>query len=191
MADETDADVARLARRGEAAGIAAWAEARRESGEFAQGLVPRTVADGAVVELREVTGDTVRAICALQVAPSQRRFVAPNAVSIAEAHFSPTAWFRAVVGDDVPVGFVLCSFEPETNEYYLWRFMIGEGFQGHGFGKAAISRVVEHVRTLPGATGLITSWVPGEGSPEGFYLGLGFTPTGEVDEGEVVGRLAL
>ena len=47
------------------------------------------------VELREVTGETVREICRLEVAPGQDRFVAPNAVSIAEAYFHPTAWFRA------------------------------------------------------------------------------------------------
>ena len=38
---------------------------------------------------------------------------------------------------------------------------------------------------------LLLSYVPGEGSPEGFYRGLGFEPTGEVDEGEVVMRLRL
>jgi diamine N-acetyltransferase len=172
-------------------GIAGWAEARRSDGELPMQPGPRTVAAGAIVELREVTGETVRAICILHVAPAQRRFVAPNAVSIAEAHFAPTAWFRAVYADDIPVGFVMLSLEPEKSEYHLWRFMIADGFQGHGFGKAAIGKVVEFVRTQPGATALITSWVPGEGSPEGFYLGLGFTPTGEVDDGEVVGRLPL
>ena len=51
--------------------------------------------------------------------------------------------------------------------------------------------LADHVRNLPGATHLVTSRVPGPGSPEGFYLGLGFEPTGEVDDGEVVGRLEL
>ena len=51
---------------------------------------------GAVVTLREITGDTVRTICALRVAPAQERLVAPNAVSIAQAHFEPGAWFRAI-----------------------------------------------------------------------------------------------
>jgi diamine N-acetyltransferase len=180
-----------VADPGEAAGIAAWAEAGEARGEFVSQPATRTVASGAVIELREVTGDTVRSICALQVAPAQRRFVAPNAVSIAEAHFAPTAWFRAVYADDAPVGFVMLSLEPETAEYHLWRFMIADGFQGFGFGKAAIGHVVDFVRTQPGATALITSWVPGEGTPEGFYLGLGFEPTGEVDDGEVVGRLPL
>jgi hypothetical protein len=43
------------------------------------------MAERAVVELREITFETVRAICRLGVAPSQADFVAPNAVSIAEA----------------------------------------------------------------------------------------------------------
>ena len=35
-----------------------------------------------IVSLLEVTADTVRAICALQTAEEQKRFVAPNALSI-------------------------------------------------------------------------------------------------------------
>jgi hypothetical protein len=35
------------------------------------------------VSLREVTADTVRSICALQTTEEQKRFVAPNALSIA------------------------------------------------------------------------------------------------------------
>lgn len=34
-------------------------------------------------------------------------------------------------------------------------------------------------------------WVQGDGGPEGFYLRLGFTPTGEVLGGEIVGELLL
>lgn len=48
-----------------------------------------------------------------------------------------------------------------------------------------------HVRTLPGATRLLVSRVPGSGSPEPFYLGLGFEPTGEIESGEVVAALTL
>ncbi len=175
----------------EAAGIAAWADGRRSAGEAVPVTSPRSVADGARVELREVTGDTVRAVCLLQVAPDQRRFVAPNAVSFAEAMFQPRAWFRAVVADDVPVGFVMLSVDAEEPEYYLWRFMIDATYQGRGYGRAAIAALVEHVRTLPDATELVVSWVPVPGGPEPFYLGLGFEPTGEINEGEVVARLRL
>lgn len=172
-------------------GIDEWAAKRRAAGEVAEPGVMRSVADGAVVELRDVTADTARAVMLLQVAPSQRGFVAPNAVSIAQAMFAPLGWFRAIYADDVTVGFALLSLDEAQHEYYLWRFMVDARFQGLGYGRAAIHLIAEHVRALPGATALTVSWVPAPGGPEPFYLGLGFEPTGEVHEGEVVGRLDL
>jgi diamine N-acetyltransferase len=145
----------------------------------------------SAVTLREITADTVRAICELAVREDQRHFVAPNAVSIAQAHFAPHAWFLAIHAGDTPVGFVMLSDQPEVPEYYLWRFMIDRRFQHLGFGRRAIALLIEHVRTRPGATELGTSTVPGDGSPQAFYEKLGFVPTGEVEDGEVVLRLPL
>lgn len=145
----------------------------------------------APITLREVTKETLRAVLRLKVAPEQERFVAPNAFSIAEAHFEPKAWFRAVYAGDTPVGFVMLEDDPEKPSYFLWRFMIDRRFQGLGFGARAISLLVEHVRTRPGATALLTSCVPGEGSPCPFYQKLGFAYTGEEEEGELVMRLEL
>jgi diamine N-acetyltransferase len=170
--------------------IGAWADSRIAAGEAAPALEPRPVPE-AVIELHEVTAETVRAVCLLHVAPAQRGFVAPNAVSFAEAMFEPKAWFRAVVADDIPVGFVMLSVDTVEPEYYLWRFMIDQRYQGRGYGRAAVQQVIEHVRTLPNAAELLVSWVPEAGGPEPFYRGLGFEPTGEVDEGEVVARLRL
>ena len=152
---------------------------------------PRSVAEGGAVELREITKETVRAVCLLQVAPEQRGFVAPNAVSFAEAMFEPKAWFRAIVADDVPVGFVMLSVDEDAPEYYLWRLMVDAGYQGRGYGREAMRLVIEHVRSLRGASELLVSWVPEEGGPGSFYRGLGFEPTGEIDDGEVVARLVL
>lgn len=145
----------------------------------------------ATVTLREITAETVRAICELEVAPEQRGYVAPNAVSIAQGHFEPKAWFRAVYAGDDPVGFAMLSVDVEAREYYLWRFMISSEHQGKGYGRCALDLVVEHVRTLPGAQELVSSFVPGDAGPRGFYLGYGFEETGEVDHGEHVIRLLL
>jgi diamine N-acetyltransferase len=143
------------------------------------------------VTLREITAETVRAICALEVAPEQNGFVASNAVSIAQAHFEPKAWFRAVYDGETPVGFVMLHLDTDAEEYFLWRFMIGADHQRKGLGRAALDRVVEHVRTLPGATALGSSFVPGEHGPRDFYLRYGFVETGEIDHGEHTIRLSL
>jgi diamine N-acetyltransferase len=143
------------------------------------------------VTLREITRETVRAICRLEVAPEQRGFVAPNAVSIAQAHFEPKAWFRAVYAGEEPVGFVMLFEDSEKAEYFLWRLMVAREHQGKGYGRRALDLVVERVRGLPGATELRTSYVPGTHGPRDFYLRYGFEETGEVDEGEHVIRLEL
>ncbi|MEE9553999.1 MAG: GNAT family N-acetyltransferase [candidate division Zixibacteria bacterium] len=145
----------------------------------------------SIIELREITKDTVREICNLKVSDDQNKFVAPNAVSIAQAYFHKEAWFRGIYADDSPVGFLMLEDNGEKPEYFLWRMMIDTRYQGMGFGKKAMMLFIDHVKTLPDATELLTSCVPGDGSPEGFYVNLGFRPTGEIDDGEIVMRLGL
>ncbi|GIV96850.1 MAG: N-acetyltransferase [Herpetosiphonaceae bacterium] len=146
----------------------------------------------AVITLREVTKQTVRTVCNLKVAPQQEQFVAPNAVSIAEAYFEPdAAWFRAIYADETPIGFLMLHDNPVSQEYYLWRFMIDAQFQGYGFGRQALELLIAHVRNRPGAKALYTSCVPGDGSPCPFYEKMGFVYTGDVDDGELVMRLDL
>jgi len=145
----------------------------------------------SVVTLREITADTVRAICNLQVHEKQQQFVAPNAVSIAQAYFSNHAWFRAIYADESPVGFLMLEDHPEKPEYYLWRLMIGANYQGMGFGLQAMKLVIGHVRQRPGATEFLTSVHQADGGPQGFYEHLGFELTGECEDGEAMLRLRL
>jgi len=142
----------------------------------------------SVVSFREITAETVDEILTLSktLAPPQSHMVAPNAVSIAQAHFCPTAWFRAIYADETPVGFIMLNDEPEKPEYFLWRFMIAAPYQKFGYGRRAIELLVDYVKTRPGATELLVSCGEGEGSPEGFYEKMGFRRTGEMEEDEVV-----
>lgn len=152
----------------------------------------RTTSDPqGTVSLREVTQKTVDAVLELRVTQEQERFVASNAVSIAQAHFSPQAWFRAIYAGESPVGFLMLSIQPEQGEYFLWRFMIDALHQGRGHGRQALELLIEHVKRQPHAKELTLSHVPGAGSPEGFYRKLGFAHTGAQKGGELMMRLAL
>jgi len=148
------------------------------------------------VSLREITADTVRAITRLDVAPSQRGFVATNAQSLAQALFAPDAWYRAIYLDDEPVGFVMLEDQslrrppPERPEIGVWRFMIDQRFQGRGIGDAALRRVMAHARAK-GFPKLFLSYMPGPGCPEPFYRRLGFMPNGRMDGPEIVMELSL
>jgi len=149
------------------------------------------------VSLREITAETVRAITRLSVDDSQKGFVAPNAVSLAQALFAPEARYRAIYLDDTPVGFVMLADDsqrlppPEHPEIGVWRFMIDARHQGQGIGRVALGQVIEQVRSRKRFARLELSYVPGPGCPEPFYLGLGFRHTGRVDGDEVVLELPL
>jgi diamine N-acetyltransferase len=146
----------------------------------------------STVSFREITEETVVPICKLSdtLSEAQKKMVAPNAISIAQAHFNQYAWFRAIYADDSPVGFIMLYDNPEEPEYFLWRLMIAGPYQGMGFGKRAIELLVDYVRTRPGAKELNVSCGEGEASPEEFYTKLGFKRTGEMADEEVVMSLA-
>jgi diamine N-acetyltransferase len=151
------------------------------------------VTKASTVSLREITAETLRPILRLQVTPQQEKFVASNAVSIAQAYFHrDNAWFRAIYADETPVGFLMLDDRPNEASYFLWRLMIDARYQKFGFGKRAVELLIEHVRTRPGAKELGVSCVPeGDGSPCPFYEKMGFVYTGEKDEDELVMKLKL
>ena len=142
------------------------------------------------VTLQEITAATVRAIVALDVTEEQRDYVASNAVSIAEAHFNPGAWFRAAFLGETPIGFVML-FDPSgpavtdrrgiaLDEIGLWRLMIDFNHQRQGHGRSVLDLVRSHVRERSQFHRLISSYVPGSHGPETFYLNYGFTRTGRL-----------
>jgi diamine N-acetyltransferase len=149
-----------------------------------------------LVPLEEADRD---AVLALRLRPGQERFVSDVAESLAQAAAHPEAkpWPRAVYAGDVPVGFVMLSFDvapapPDLlGPWFLWKLLVDGRHQGRGYGAAAVRLVAGVVRANGGAE-LLTSYVPGDDGPAGFYRRLGFVPTGDVDEdGEIVARLPL
>ncbi len=143
------------------------------------------------VSLREVTQENLKSILNLDVAENQKSFVASNAVSIAEAHFEPKAWFRAIYAGEQPVGFVMMYIDVERPKYYLWRYMIDAAQQGKGYGRKALELVIDFVRTQPDARQLFLSYVPAQDGPGAFYQKLGFVDTGEWEDDEKEMRLDL
>lgn len=156
-----------------------------------QDTVEKPVGPDAVVTLRPITEDNLRAVLRLKVAPEQERFVASNPVSLAQAHFSKEAWYRAIYADETPVGFIMLADAPVDQEYYLWRLMIDQRYQRLGFGRQAVKLLADYVKSRPGATELLVSHGEGEGNPGPFYASLGFEYTGDENEGELVMRLPL
>lgn len=157
-------------------------------------VLPSVYIAHVAIELAEITPENLGAVYDLAVGPGQDEFVASNPWSLAQAYAERhRAWPRAIVAGGTVVGFLMLLFDPDDEDgrpFHVWRLMIGADYQGRGYGRAAMALAVEECRRR-GATELFTSWVVGDGGPEGFYLALGFEPTGEWDEDEKVARLAF
>ena len=155
--------------------------------------------DVSGVSLREITDQNREAVVALRIAASQEGYVSSVADSLEEARDTPEGnpWYRAIYAGDQPVGFVMLSWNviPDppriVGPWFLWKLLIDERHQGHGYGREAVKLVADIAREQ-GAAELLTSYVPGERTPEPFYRQLGFVPTGEEDDkGEKVLALRL
>ena len=157
----------------------------------------------STVELVEPYPVGLRDVLKLGTHRSQERMVAPIAISLAQVAVPPyedgfdgnpgdprvVPWPRVIKADGEPVGFVMMQEPTEANpEPYLWRLLIDRLHQRRGIGKRVLEAVIDQTKSW-GSDAISVSWNPGVGSPEPLYLSMGFEPTGEIDDGEVVGRL--
>ncbi|MFD8424566.1 GNAT family N-acetyltransferase [Streptomyces sp. NPDC059466] len=147
--------------------------------------------------LREITPDNFEAAIGLRVRADQEHLVAPVVKSLAEAYVHPgIAWPRLICDDAEIVGFLMAflhiDWTGEGTDFRsgLWRLNIADGKQGRGYGRFAVDSVAAEIRRR-GGTRLTTTWHPGPDGPTGFYLALGFRPTGETSGDQTVGVLEL
>ncbi len=130
--------------------------------------------------LATITPENVEAACKLQLLAGQERFVAPVAWSLAQAYAEPGfAWPRLIYEGDEIVAFVMAGFKPGDPSLHstIWRLNVAGAAQRRGYGDFAVRAVAEEARRR-GRDVLFTAYLRGEGSPEAFYLRLGFEPTG-------------
>lgn len=154
------------------------------------------------LELREVDDLVLEQLrTAVLLPPEQAEYVGGSVDdALHEAATYPEAkpWPRGVFVDGFPVGFVMLSWDvrPDPPDpglvgpWFLWKLMISRDHQGRGYGRAVVAAVADIVRAQ-GGTELLTSYGEGPGDPSGFYVSVGFVPTGERHEGEVLARLDL
>jgi diamine N-acetyltransferase len=151
------------------------------------------------LRLAPVTADNFDTVCAVQVRPDQAHLVSPVVKSLAEAYVHhEAAWPRAIVDGDEVVGFVMAFIDiawnpekdPADRRSGIWRLNISAAHQSKGYGRFAVEAVHAELRHR-GATRSYVTWEPGEGTPEPFYLGLGFHLTGETSGGQTVAAVDL
>ena len=118
----------------------------------------------AVVQLRDIVSEADRAaVLALRRGPGQERYLGSMEGhfedAVTDAHARPRMWSVhaadqvvgfAMISDGIPAD-VLAADDEIVGPYFLWRLLIDERFQGHGYGAATIDAIVAYLRTRPGA----------------------------------------
>lgn len=152
-----------------------------------------------MIELKEISYDNLKAVIKLSdtLSDQDKKHVAPNVVSLAEAYLNYTiAWPRAITVDDEVVGFVMLGLDNYIAEekdwpvYFLWRFMIASEHQRKGYGKQTLDLLVQKCKE-ESIRYLYVSSTRIDPMPYQMYIDYGFEDTGLVDDGESVLKLKI
>lgn len=95
----------------------------------------------------------------------------------------------AIHVEDRTVGFVMWARDPADGSYWIGGFVIERTEQGKGYGRAALTALIESLRTKPGCRAIALSYIPDNTVARDLYASLGFRETGEMEDDEVVARL--
>lgn len=158
-----------------------------------------------MITLRKITLENRRQVFNVEVAEEQRRFVASNLSSVATAYVLATNGGNpmpfAIYHDETIVGFVLIVYGitsytlPKIAEgnYSILRFMIGEQYQKRGYGKEAMRKILDYIRTYPcgPAEYCWIQYEPDNHVAKKLYESFGFRDNGEIVDNERVTVLKL
>jgi diamine N-acetyltransferase len=154
--------------------------------------------DDQMINFREITEENLFDVIKLSdsLDDYQKRCVAPNIVSIAQAYVNKRAWPRAIYHKDELVGFMMLAlFDEDIDEkdqpaYYVWRFMIAKEHQNKGYGKAALDLILEKAKN-EGQKYVYLSCEMEGAMPYQFYIKYGFVDTNTKDDGEEILKYKL
>ena len=120
------------------------------------------------IRLAPVDRHNFHAVLQLKATPAQRDFVASNGCSIAQAYVQPECVPLAIYEEDTLVGFIMYALEETDQEYWVYRLMIDAAFQRRGYGRIALSLVIERIAKL-GCKVLYISFEPENRGAELLY----------------------
>jgi len=143
------------------------------------------------IYLVELTKDNWERVAALTVNPDQEGFVAPNLKTIAETRFYPDVMCRVIMRGSDSIGLAAYGIDTDDNNWWLFRFMIAGSEQGKGYGRQALTLLIDEWHATPGCHFVLLGYEPENGAAEHLYASMGFVPGEVASWGERIARLDL
>lgn len=142
------------------------------------------------ITLRKIDDSNYKDALKLKVSEAQIKFVAPNDRSLLQSAYEARdrSIPYGVYDGDTMVGFLLVtSDEDSPDSYWVWRYMIGADYQGKGYGKAGMKKIIEQTKAEGQYDYLRLSYVPDNTVAQKLYASVGFVEEGIKEEwGEMV-----
>ncbi|MGB1242701.1 MAG: GNAT family N-acetyltransferase [Chitinophagales bacterium] len=149
------------------------------------------------ITLRHITRELFRPCVRLSVTDDQKKFVAGNLYSLAQAKTNPLLHPFAIYGEEVigrsietedeMRGFVM--YQVMDGVGFIMRLMVDQRFQGQGYGTAAMKEVIRRLQMNPETEFIATSVHKENPRTLEFYKRLGFTIFIEEKKNEIYLKL--
>jgi len=165
-----------------------------------------------MIEFRKITWDNYGDCLKLKVAKEQENFVGSVKSTLAECFIGITNGDKmtpyAIYANNEVVGFIVYWYYPKSedadnpeisvfdNGYLIWRILFDVKHQGKGYGKQAVEKVIEEIKTYPfgKADYIYLSYEPENIVSKHLFHSFGFADTDKKfaeDDDEIIARLEI
>lgn len=145
------------------------------------------------ISLKSINKNNWEEAIKLSVKKEQEAFITSNLYSIAEVQFLDSFYAKGIYLDSHMVGFTMFGIDRDDHNYWIYRLMIDEKFQGKGIGLQAVKLVIEEIRqsNKSNIPHIMIGYHPENLFAKNVYKKAGFVETKLSSWGEQLARFSL
>ncbi|MDZ5252479.1 GNAT family N-acetyltransferase [Clostridium sp. LIBA-8841] len=132
---------------------------------------------------RDINKENWKEAVDLRVKDEQSDFIESNALSIAESKYVENWIVKGIYLEEELIGFTMYGYFDDDKRVWLDRFMIDYKFQGKGYGKKGLLKLIEHIANEFKVKKIYLSIFENNKGALRLYEKIGFKFTGELDYG--------
>lgn len=146
------------------------------------------------ISLKEITNDNwIECICLTTNEDNSHtvfeKFVASNALSIAQSKIQNGWIIKAIYAESTMVGFAMFGYTEEHKFYEICRLMIDHKFKRKGYGFKALLIIINEMKSNKDCKEVFLSFDPENIVAKKLYEKVGFENTGKKIDGELLYKL--
>ncbi|GIP31830.1 diamine N-acetyltransferase [Paenibacillus sp. J2TS4] len=142
------------------------------------------------IQLLEIDKTNWFDVTQLQISEENgRKFIVPIVYSLAESKYETHLCPLAIYNKKELIGFTMYGHDPDDGNYWIYVFMIDKRAQGQGFGRAALTHLVEHICNRHQVHKVVLGHKPENEKAMRLYESVGFADTGQRINGEIIRQL--